>query len=281
MNLDINAWKPFQVKRLLEIRNGRGITKEEIDDNSGTFEAVQSGEDNNGVIGKWKVEPVSNEDGKNYWVTDQNNDLNSFYSIFINNTPGQYKYTTYNDPKIQLYCNQKLNWSRTFCVKVRVEAYYNGTNNQIDTDEINVSIDPVKVKLESVEKVGFFDIYSYPTSDVIKTSINPFEIFDARIFKVDFENLVPPNSNISYSVNNIYTLYNANGKFVTTSSPPTSLYTEISRKNNYVGFKIPRNDWKNDANKVTSFDYGVAISSKDGNNVTTTITNKKTFKVVY
>lgn len=52
MNLDINAWKPFQVKRLLEIRNGRGITKEEIDDNSGTFEAVQSGEDNNGVIGK-------------------------------------------------------------------------------------------------------------------------------------------------------------------------------------------------------------------------------------
>ena len=52
MTLNIESWKPFQVKKILKIRNGRGITKEEIEENAGTFEAVQSGEDNNGVIGK-------------------------------------------------------------------------------------------------------------------------------------------------------------------------------------------------------------------------------------
>lgn len=110
---------------------------------------------------------------------------------------------------------------------------------------------------------------------------NSFIIYDARIFRVNFENLVLSNSHISYSVRNIYTFYNANGKIITTPSKPTSLYDAISITSNYVGFEIPRNDWKNDANKVTSFDYGVAISSKDGNSVATTVMNKKTFKVVY
>ena len=34
------------------MKNGKGITKEEIEDNKGTFAVVQSGEENNGVLGK-------------------------------------------------------------------------------------------------------------------------------------------------------------------------------------------------------------------------------------
>lgn len=219
------------------------------------------------------MEPVSNTDGKNYWVTDNNNNLNSFYSIYINNTRGQYEVTTNNDPKIQLYCNQKLNWNRTFCVKVSIEAYDNQTGKLIDTNEINVTIDPVKVTLEP-EWSSF-----YPNFDVMEPSF--FEIYDSRTFTANFENLVNPDSNLRYTLKNIYTLYNANGKIITMSSLPTSLYNVISRTNHYAGFKIPRDEWKNDANKVTSFDYGVVISSSDGNSVTTTIMNKKNFKVVY
>lgn len=52
MNLDFNTWKSFSVSKILTIMNGKGITKEEIAENEGSFEVVQSGENNNGVIGK-------------------------------------------------------------------------------------------------------------------------------------------------------------------------------------------------------------------------------------
>lgn len=52
MNLNIDEWKSFKVKKIFIIKNGKGITKEEIEDNIGTFAVVQSGEENNGVIGK-------------------------------------------------------------------------------------------------------------------------------------------------------------------------------------------------------------------------------------
>lgn len=52
MNLTIDSWKPFQVSDIFDIFNGSGITKEEIECNPGDFVAIQSGEDNNGCIGK-------------------------------------------------------------------------------------------------------------------------------------------------------------------------------------------------------------------------------------
>lgn len=50
--LEINNWKSFKVGRILSILNGKGITNDEIEENPGTFNAVQSGEENNGVLGK-------------------------------------------------------------------------------------------------------------------------------------------------------------------------------------------------------------------------------------
>lgn len=52
IKLEVEKWKDFNVSSLLSIINGSGITKEEIEDNPGAFNAVQSGEDNNGVLGK-------------------------------------------------------------------------------------------------------------------------------------------------------------------------------------------------------------------------------------
>lgn len=51
MNLNFESWVSFSVGRLFTMLNGRGITQEEIADNLGNFPAVQSGEENNGVIG--------------------------------------------------------------------------------------------------------------------------------------------------------------------------------------------------------------------------------------
>ena len=51
-DLDLNKWKEFVVGRLFVMLNGKGITQEEIAENEGDFTAIQSGEDNNGVIGK-------------------------------------------------------------------------------------------------------------------------------------------------------------------------------------------------------------------------------------
>ena len=50
--LDIDRWKDFRVSSILMVIDGSGITKEEIEDNVGEFNAVQSGEENNGVLGK-------------------------------------------------------------------------------------------------------------------------------------------------------------------------------------------------------------------------------------
>lgn len=51
MIIDISQWKEFLVKDLFEIINGKGITQDEIDENPGSFPAVQSGEDGLGVMG--------------------------------------------------------------------------------------------------------------------------------------------------------------------------------------------------------------------------------------
>jgi len=50
--LDNHNWKEFKVSRIFTLLNGKGITKDEIEENRGTFIAVQSGEENNGVLGK-------------------------------------------------------------------------------------------------------------------------------------------------------------------------------------------------------------------------------------
>lgn len=52
MNLKIKEWKPFKVQDIFDIFNGKGITKEEIENNPGDFIAIQSGSENNGCIGK-------------------------------------------------------------------------------------------------------------------------------------------------------------------------------------------------------------------------------------
>ena len=51
MKLDTHTWEEFAVSSIFEIRNGRGITAEEIAENPGTLKAVKSGEENNGVMG--------------------------------------------------------------------------------------------------------------------------------------------------------------------------------------------------------------------------------------
>ena len=52
MKLDTNQWEEFKISSLFTIYNGKGITKEEIEENEGDFTVVQSGEENNGVLGK-------------------------------------------------------------------------------------------------------------------------------------------------------------------------------------------------------------------------------------
>ena len=51
MNLDIQNWQSFRIGSLFRILNGKGITQEEIEENPGNLVAVQSGEENNGIIG--------------------------------------------------------------------------------------------------------------------------------------------------------------------------------------------------------------------------------------
>lgn len=50
--LGVESWKPFKVNNIFKLYNGKGITKEEIEYNQGDFIVVQSGEENNGCIGK-------------------------------------------------------------------------------------------------------------------------------------------------------------------------------------------------------------------------------------
>jgi hypothetical protein len=51
-SIPASSWKEFLVDDIFYIFNGKGITQEEIEENSGDFIAIQSGEDNNGIIGK-------------------------------------------------------------------------------------------------------------------------------------------------------------------------------------------------------------------------------------
>jgi len=50
--LAISNWEEFTVSDIFKMHNGKGITQEEIECNEGDFVAVQSGEENNGIIGK-------------------------------------------------------------------------------------------------------------------------------------------------------------------------------------------------------------------------------------
>lgn len=56
IELNVSQWKEFVIDKVFEISSGKGITKEELEENEGDFEAVQSGEENNGVIGKIDLE---------------------------------------------------------------------------------------------------------------------------------------------------------------------------------------------------------------------------------
>jgi len=51
-DLNLGNWEPFNVGHLFTMLNGKGITKEEINENGGSLIAVQSGEEDNGVMGK-------------------------------------------------------------------------------------------------------------------------------------------------------------------------------------------------------------------------------------
>ena len=51
-DISSSLWETFYIKDLFKMFNGKGITKEEIEFNPGDFNAVQSGEENNGIIGK-------------------------------------------------------------------------------------------------------------------------------------------------------------------------------------------------------------------------------------
>lgn len=50
--LDTENWEEFKIGQIFNILNGKGITEEEILFNPGEFCAVQSGEENNGVMGQ-------------------------------------------------------------------------------------------------------------------------------------------------------------------------------------------------------------------------------------
>ena len=63
MKNNLAKYKLFVVGKLFEYISGTGITKEEIDSNPGTLNAVQSGEGNNGVLGKISLDYVKS---KNY-----------------------------------------------------------------------------------------------------------------------------------------------------------------------------------------------------------------------
>ncbi len=52
MKINTCEWREFTVGEIFNILNGKGITQEEIELNPGSFAAVQSGEDNNGIIGR-------------------------------------------------------------------------------------------------------------------------------------------------------------------------------------------------------------------------------------
>lgn len=68
MNLSISDWKEFKISSLFTIYNGKGITKEEITEHPGTFAVVQSGEENNGILGKIDLDYCKN---MNYTLSEK------------------------------------------------------------------------------------------------------------------------------------------------------------------------------------------------------------------
>ena len=56
MSLNIESWKPFRIGEVFNIFNGKGVTQEEIEANPGDFPTVQSGDENNGIIGYMDLE---------------------------------------------------------------------------------------------------------------------------------------------------------------------------------------------------------------------------------
>ncbi|MDR1931244.1 MAG: restriction endonuclease subunit S [Spirochaetales bacterium] len=49
--LEISKWKKFKIGNIFNFKRGKGITKEEIENNAGLIPCVQSGEINRGIIG--------------------------------------------------------------------------------------------------------------------------------------------------------------------------------------------------------------------------------------
>ena len=65
---DTQNWKKFFFSDIFSIQNGKGITKDEIEENAGDFPAVQSGEENNGILGFISKSYCKN---MNYTMTDE------------------------------------------------------------------------------------------------------------------------------------------------------------------------------------------------------------------
>lgn len=51
MNLSDTSWKKFLVSEIFDILNGSGLTKDEVSEHPGNVPAVQSGEENSGILG--------------------------------------------------------------------------------------------------------------------------------------------------------------------------------------------------------------------------------------
>lgn len=58
--VNISSWKKFKIQDIFDILNGKGITKDEIEENPGNLPAVQSGETNNGILGYIDLEYCKN-----------------------------------------------------------------------------------------------------------------------------------------------------------------------------------------------------------------------------
>jgi len=68
MKVSNRIYKLFVVEKIFDYTSGTGITKEEIENNPGSLNAVQSGEGNNGILGKISLEYVKT---KNYKYTQK------------------------------------------------------------------------------------------------------------------------------------------------------------------------------------------------------------------
>ena len=58
--INVSSWRKFKIQDIFNIINGKGITKDEIEENPGNLPAVQSGETNNGILGYIDLEYCKN-----------------------------------------------------------------------------------------------------------------------------------------------------------------------------------------------------------------------------